>query len=278
MTVCSLAVGICAYNEEANIGKLLERIFSERLKNLKRVVVVAGGSDKTLGICKTFSEKNRKVKVFPDEGLGKSSAMNKIMGSTDEDVILFISGDNLPRKGSMAKLLKKIDGKVIASVGRPKPANRSRVEKAFWEMHHEATKVVPKLSGELFAAKREYLGRIPKGIINDDSYLTSVMKDKGKILYLPQAVTIMRHEWDLKTYIRRRRRIARGFIQTRRMGLDGGHIPLVLKLKLVFSSLRSGKIFSLASMVFLEMFTISMAYFDTLRGFTPFNWRVTWKY
>ena len=76
----NLSLGIMAYNEEANIGRLLHALLSQRLTRaiLKEIIVVASGSsDKTINIVRDFMNKDSRISLFiQPKRMGKASAVN----------------------------------------------------------------------------------------------------------------------------------------------------------------------------------------------------------
>ena len=62
-----LSVGIPAYNEEANIGRLLKALLNQELPRwlkLEEIVVVASGcTDRTEDIVRSFEEQDERVKL-----------------------------------------------------------------------------------------------------------------------------------------------------------------------------------------------------------------------
>ncbi len=59
----SISIGIMAYNEEANIGRLLQSVFDQRCVNghIEEIVVVASGcTDNTEDIVRDFGKKRWK--------------------------------------------------------------------------------------------------------------------------------------------------------------------------------------------------------------------------
>ena len=62
MKKIDVSIGIMAYNEERNIGKLLNILLNQRLKttHISEIVVVSSGStDKTDSIVKNAAKKNK---------------------------------------------------------------------------------------------------------------------------------------------------------------------------------------------------------------------------
>ena len=125
MNKVRLAVGIPAHNEEKNIGKLLQNLLEQPLDEgvvLEKIIVVTSGcTDRTEEIVEAFARKDRRVRHFSEaERRGKISAVNLILReSRGSDVLLMLSADNLPAKGSIKEILKpflvslrKCEGKI----------------------------------------------------------------------------------------------------------------------------------------------------------------------
>jgi len=70
MTNFTVSIGICAYNEEKNIGRLLDRLLKEKkLYTLKEIIVVASGcTDGTEGIVKQYTSKCEKINLIVERG------------------------------------------------------------------------------------------------------------------------------------------------------------------------------------------------------------------
>lgn len=104
----SVTIGIPAYNEEANIGYLIEDI----LKQKQDYFVVAdiiissdGSTDNTKKIIKDFRDKRIKF-IDNKRREGQSSRQNQIMDETKTDILVLINADiNLKDSGFLSKLL-----------------------------------------------------------------------------------------------------------------------------------------------------------------------------
>ncbi|MCW3131555.1 MAG: glycosyltransferase [Candidatus Methanospirare jalkutatii] len=112
MNKVRLVIGIPAHNEEKNIGKLLQNLLEQPLDEgvvLEKIIVVTSGcTDRTEEIVEAFARKDGRVKHFSEaERRGKISAVNLILReSRGSDVLLMLSADNLPAKGSIQEILK----------------------------------------------------------------------------------------------------------------------------------------------------------------------------
>ena len=76
----SVSIGICAYNEEQNIGGLLSALLKQRAKTvlIKEIIVVSSAcTDNTDWIVKEYSKKYKRVKLVTQKvRKGKVSAMS----------------------------------------------------------------------------------------------------------------------------------------------------------------------------------------------------------
>ena len=124
MNKVRLAVGIPAHNEEKNIGKLLQNLLEQPLDEkvvLEKIIVVTSGcTDRTEEIVEAFARKDGRVKHFSEaERRGKISAVNLILReSRGSDVLLMLSADNLPAKGSIQEILKPFLGSLRKYEGK----------------------------------------------------------------------------------------------------------------------------------------------------------------
>jgi biofilm PGA synthesis N-glycosyltransferase PgaC len=73
-------VGIMAYNEEANIGRLLEALLAQktRLASLDEILVVASGcTDRTEAIVEEFAARDGRIRLLTQvRKEGKAAAVN----------------------------------------------------------------------------------------------------------------------------------------------------------------------------------------------------------
>ncbi len=283
MKELSVSIGICAYNEERNIGRLLSFLQKEKFRfNVIEIIVVASGcTDRTVDIVREFTKVDKRINLIVEKKRkGKASAINIILRKAKGDLLVFIGGDNLPAKGSVDKVIKPLLNKDVgASSGRPIPLNsngiKGKIEGTIWLLHHKICEKFPKISGELCAIKTYLVRRIPPNIINDDSYITALILRNGlKIKYVPNAVTYMvEKSKTLISHLKRRRRIARGYIQLKEIGMNYS-IPLSLVFFSLVELIKEKHVkFSIVLLaIILEIIANFIAFIDTIVGYTPFRW------
>ncbi len=95
--VPSVTVGIPAYNEEANIGYLLQDVLKQKTSGftLEKIIVVSDGStDNTATIVQAASD-NRVILIDDGERHGQAMRQNNIIAQTDTDILVLLNADIL---------------------------------------------------------------------------------------------------------------------------------------------------------------------------------------
>lgn len=222
-----LTVAICAYNEEANIGHLLQAILQADQQGtlVDEVLVVSSGStDSTDAIVRRFSRCDPRLRLITQEQRqGKLAAVNIALGEAKNDHIVLADADCLPGEGSLQWLAQALAERGVGGVGsRNVPVNAregpvARMAALMWEMHHLVNLHRPVLGGDIVAFRRVFTA-LPEGAgVNDDFVLECELRRRGyRIVYQPRAVTYMRVPTSLADLVRQRRRIHYGFLKERR--------------------------------------------------------------
>lgn len=218
-------VGICAYNEEKTVGRLLDFLLRERFKDVQMneiVVVASGCTDKTEDVVLEFAQKNNRVKLITEkERRGKSSAVNKIIQKSKSKIMVLISADIVPSKGAIEKLVLALQEREVGMVGgRPIPRNKPDDLVGFavnlqWRLHHLISLKRPKL-GEMVAFKKVFKRINPKSAV-DEAIVECLVATQGyEIRYLPQAIVRNRGPETIRDFLRQRRRIYAGHLATKK--------------------------------------------------------------
>ena len=162
LPTASMMVGIAVSNEEQNIGNLLENLDKCSLPEIETICIVSSGStDKTDEIVRAYSQYDARIKlIIEQERNGKSSALNILLAESENyDFVVYTGGDNIPCQGALVRLLNMLKAEDMDIVGaRPIPVNDPNTFLGFcchllWNLHHESSLEVPKISGELMAFK-----------------------------------------------------------------------------------------------------------------------------
>lgn len=220
-----LTIGICAYNEERNIGALLTALQTQVLEHcvIKEIIVVSSGStDNTDSIVERYAEKDSRVRLVKQMSReGKASAVNLILKNANGDVVVLASADILPLEDTIEKLvLPFLDETIGMTGGHPIPKNCKDNFMGFavhfiWEMHHKLSLKNPKF-GELIAF-RNIIREIPVNTSVDEAAIESNIKDNGlRMCYSPDAIVYNKGASTVKEFLCQRRHYNTGHIHLKK--------------------------------------------------------------
>jgi cellulose synthase/poly-beta-1,6-N-acetylglucosamine synthase-like glycosyltransferase len=219
MIRCS--IGIMAYNEEENIGKLLDALLHQELSEIEIIeiiVVCSGCTDNTENIVQEFINIDKRIKLISqEEREGKASAVNLFLKSAKGDVCVLESADTLPTSSTVEELVKPFLNSSIGMTGaHPIPVNDPKTFLGFtnhllWNIHHKLALKHPKL-GEMVAF-RNIVDSIPIDTAVDEVSIEAKIKEEGYILkYVPSAVVYNKGAENITDFLKQRRRIYAGHL------------------------------------------------------------------
>lgn len=218
------SVGIMAYNEEANIGRLLEAVLLQRLKNVTvtEIVVVASGCiDNTEAIVLDWAKRDPRIRLLSQEKrMGKASAINDYLPQAREKVLVLCSADLLPETDAIERLVTPFgDPEVGMTSSRPVPVNDPSQFMGFaahmlWNLHH-AINLTNFKAGEMIAI-RKIFERIPYHTAVDEASMEPVIRGQGyRVQYVPSAIVYNKGPETVADFLRQRRRIHAGHLAVR---------------------------------------------------------------
>jgi len=192
---CSM--GIMAYNEEANIGRLLDAVISQKLKEvaLTEIVVVASGcTDNTEAVVLEWAKRDARIRLISQEKrLGKASAINDYLPKAQEKILVLCSADLLPEPEAIERLVAPFaDPEVGMTSSRPVPVNDASQFMGYaahmlWDLHH-AINIKSFKAGEMIAI-RKIFERIPYHTAVDEASMEPVIRGQGyQAKYEPTAI------------------------------------------------------------------------------------------
>jgi cellulose synthase/poly-beta-1,6-N-acetylglucosamine synthase-like glycosyltransferase len=229
-------VGIAAYNDEANIGKLLTELLAQELCNVQitEIVIVASGcTDRTVPIIEEYAIRDARIRLIVQEHReGKTSAMNIFLQDAREDVCVWESADTLPGKNSIENLCKLFEDPQVGMTGAQKiPVNVPEHIVGYMshlrlQMEHELCLEIPR-TGELIAFRKVF-SRLPPDVAMDEAFVEALVVRRGlQVHYAPDAVVYNMGPETIGEFIMQRRRNY------------AGHLHLVHKYGYRVSSLET---------------------------------------
>lgn len=291
------SVGICAYNEEKNIGRLLKNILSHKSKHqlVKIIVVSSGSTDRTDAIIKSLQQKNNKIKLIIEaKRKGKWSAVNKILFENKSKFLVMTDADCLLADKAIDFLLAGFSRGIGVVGGKTIPVNKGN---GFWsygarlryQLFHFGALIGSDrgdhchLSGYLYAIRKGLVNSIPP-LICDDLYIGVQVKKKGfRIIYQPNAQVYIKHPTNLRDFIHQRVNIRLGHLQIKKMTKHraSNTIPLhVIPLLLVsWETLGGGprEFFFTFLIALLEQCAALIAFVKFKLNIVPLVWKYNYS-
>ncbi|MCJ7424448.1 glycosyltransferase [Candidatus Bathyarchaeota archaeon] len=227
----SISIGICAYNEEKNIGSLLENLLcKQNLPERSEIIVACSGcTDRTPEIVEGFMRKDKRVRLILErERTGKAPALNRILSIYDGKIFVHLDADHIPEPGALGLLLKHFrDPEVGAVSGHQIPVQldsfMGKICRVIWGLHNETQSYYDRkgeaqhLGGVLFAIKRGVCDRVPEDIVNDDAYMGVVCRARRyKVAFEKNAVAAFRGPETVFDYVNQRRRVVYGHLRVKK--------------------------------------------------------------
>ena len=221
----SCSIGLMAYNEEANIGKLLESLLNQKLSNcrIEEIYVVASGcEDDTEAIALSYCKLDNRIKVIKQtKREGKASAINLFLSRAKCNIIVIESGDTIPEKDAIEKLVDPFaEASVGMTGGHPVPINSKNTFIGFivnlqWGLHHRISLERPKM-GELIAF-RKLFNEIPLDTAVDEASIEAIiMQADYKLKYVEDAIVYNKGPENIRDFLKQRRRIMAGHLYVRK--------------------------------------------------------------
>jgi biofilm PGA synthesis N-glycosyltransferase PgaC len=209
---------VCAYNEEENIGNLIEASLRQTGANFifKELCVVASGcTDQTVEIVRRYSALDPRVKLLVQpERTGKASAVKVGLEALSGDVVLLENADTIPAPESFQKIVEPFENHRTKLVCvRPVPVMLARGFTGFlvdtlWKIHHVGSRITPK-AGEAFAFRSTRMA-MPADIEDDDTFLGVTLASlQGSSVYAESAIVFNRVPMNLRDFLTQRFRINR---------------------------------------------------------------------
>jgi cellulose synthase/poly-beta-1,6-N-acetylglucosamine synthase-like glycosyltransferase len=209
------SVGITAYNEEANIGRLLQAMIDQRLYEvaITEIIVVASGcTDRTEEIVREYMEKDARIQLHVQEQReGKTSAINVFLAHAKEKICVLESGDTLPREDTIEAMVSMFRDPGVGMTGAQKVAVNTPdhivgvLSHLRLQMEHQLCLEIPRL-GELIAF-RKIFDKMPPDVAMDEAFVEAFIIRRGmQVRYAPDAVVYNLGPETVGDFVRQRRR------------------------------------------------------------------------
>ncbi len=237
------SVGVTAYNEEANIGPLLDMLLKQHLEQvvISEIIVVASGcTDRTVPIVEEYVASTPRVRLFvQDEREGKTAAINIFLSNAKENICVLESGDTLPDENSVEHLVRMFADPEVGMTGAHKiPVNTPDHLVGLFthlrlRLEHQLCLEIPRL-GEMIAFRKVF-DRIPVDVAMDEAFVEALVVQRGmSVRYAPDAVVYNTGPETVQEFVTQRRRN------------HAGHLYLKSKYGYAVSSIQNTRVVKVA--------------------------------
>jgi poly-beta-1,6-N-acetyl-D-glucosamine synthase len=237
------SVGVTAYNEETNIGPLLDAMLQQHLHDVEicEIIVVASGcTDNTVPIVEHYVAENSQIKLFVQaKREGKTAAINVFLAHATEDICVLESGDTLPHEDAVEHLVRMFTDATVGMAGAHKvPVNTpDQIVGLFTHLRlrleHQLCLEIPRL-GEMIAFRKVF-DHIPPDVAMDEAFVEALVVQRGmSVRYAPDAVVYNTGPTSIKEFVRQRRRN------------HAGHLYLKSKYGYAVSSIQNTRVVKIA--------------------------------
>jgi glycosyltransferase involved in cell wall biosynthesis len=283
-----VSVGVMAYNEERNIGRLLQALVDQRLSNaeiVEIIVVSSGSTDRTDAIVEEWSRKDPRIRLIRQASRqGKASAINLFLADATGEVLVLESGDTVPAQDCIERLVAPFSDPTVGMTGaRPVPVDDETtfmgyVVHMLWRLHHLLALKHPKL-GEMVAF-RSFVSSIPRDTAVDEASIEAIVDHEGKRLtYVPEAVVHNKGASTVGDFLRQRRRIYAGHLwleANESYEVSTKNVGGIFGVLLEDLDWRPRSVAFTIGGVFLEFLGRLLGTYDyRVRGTNPYTWAVS---
>lgn len=285
--VCS--IGVTAYNEEQNIGHLLEALVEQHLHDVEiaEIIVVASAcTDLTIPIVQQYMARDARVKLIEQPAReGKTSAINLFLAAAQSDICVLESGDTIPNEYAVEHLVRMFDDPTVGMVGAQKMAVNTPghivglLSHLRLRMEHELCLEIPRL-GEMIAF-RKLFDNIPPEVAMDEAFVEAFVVKRGmSVRYAPDAIVYNTGPENIGDFVRQRRRN------------HAGHLYLKHKYGYAVSSIQNSRVMRIAFkevigvvkllwilflLAIIEAWSRLLGWYDFRKGERHVVWDMAWS-
>ena len=224
-----ISIIITAYKESKTIGRAIDSILKNNLKEEFEVLVTAPDKE-TLGVVRKYSIKNKNIRIVKDMGEGKPTALNLAVSKAKGEILVLTDGDVYIGGDSLKPLLESLKNKEIGAVsGNPVSLDSKKNMLGFWayvltNVANDRRERLEKsgrrffCSGYLFAIRKRLFPNLPEEILSEDGFISNnVYKNDFKIGYSEKSKVFIKYPTTFGDWIIQKKRSAGGYNQIKKL-------------------------------------------------------------
>ena len=206
-----ISVIIPVYNVEKYLPACLDSVIRQSYTSLELILVDDGSSDRSLEICRSYAERDDRIRVIRRDNGGASAARNTGLDHASGEYVSFVDSDDILFPDALEKLYQMVlREKTALAVGgilewyknRMRPITPIRgsftveTEEAV-RLALEGKKISLYMFGKLFQRQLFEKHRfIPDIIYEDAALLVPLIADLDRVAVTTEPLYSYRHHWD----------------------------------------------------------------------------------
>lgn len=182
------------YNTGIYLNRCLKSIAEQTYCHLDIILVDDGSTDDSLGICKEFSSKDNRIRIFTQPNEGASCARNKGLDNAKGEYVMFVDSDDWIDNGMVEELSNEMTSSHASMVISDVPGDKKNFEASSPIDSHLALSHVLQGAwwgpvGKLFLRKDIGDLRFPKATISEDYVfiVELLLSLRGNVIYVPHS-------------------------------------------------------------------------------------------
>lgn len=98
MSKPDISIIVPVYNVQDRLEKCIDSLVNQTFTNIEIILVNDGSTDKSLHICKKYSQVDNRIKLISQKNQGLSKARNTGIENATADLLMFVDSDDYVRK------------------------------------------------------------------------------------------------------------------------------------------------------------------------------------
>jgi len=211
---------ITSFHEPDTIGRAIEHAQNQKTDYDYDILISAPDSE-TLAIAESYALLSDNIKLFKDEGKGKSKAINDLLPKITSDILILTDGDVYINDNAVESIMKAFENPEIGCVsGKVVPTNDPTTRYGYFahtlamgadlERQRRYKKgLFLETSGYLFAYRTILISSFPTDVA-EDAIIPLIINDLDwRIGYVPKAIVWVKYPETIDDFVKQKVRTAK---------------------------------------------------------------------
>lgn len=103
-----ISIIVPVYNVEKYLSQCLNSLVNQTYKNIEILINNDGSTDSSYEICKTFAQKDKRIKLFSQANKGLSAARNAMFPHVSGEYVMFVDSDDYLALNALERILNLV--------------------------------------------------------------------------------------------------------------------------------------------------------------------------